>query len=209
MNIIEKLEWRYGVKKYDPTKKLTEEQLNKLIAATRLSASAYGLQPYKILVIENPAVREKLRAASYNQPQVTDASHLIVFARIADLQESHVDAYMQNIAATRNIDQSMLNDFAGILKGAVNNLDANAAAVWSSKQAYIALGTLLTAAAAEGIDAGGMEGFNAAQYDEILGLKEKGLATVVIAPVGFRAVDDHVQHAKKVRKPLEEFVEMI
>ncbi|NIG52775.1 NAD(P)H-dependent oxidoreductase [Chitinophaga sp. Cy-1792] len=209
MNIIEKLEWRYAVKKYDPAKKLTEAQLNNLITATRLSASAYGLQPYKILVIENPAVREKLRAASYNQSQVTDASQLIVFARVADLQEAHVDAYTQNIAATRNIDHSMLDDFAAVMKGTVKRLDAGSAAAWTAKQAYLALGFLLTAAAAEGIDASPMEGFDPAQYDEILGLKDKGLSAVVIAAVGFRAADDQMQHAKKVRKPLEEFVEVI
>ncbi len=209
MNIVEKLEWRYAVKKFDPSKKLSKEQLNGLIAATRLSASSYGLQPYKILVVENPAVREKLKAASYNQPQISDASQLIVFARVADLAESHVDDYTKNIAETRNIDHAMLNDFANIMKGTVRNLDATAAANWTSKQAYIALGTLLIAAAAEGIDATPMEGFNAAQYDEILGLKEKGLSAVVIAAVGFRAEDDAMQHYKKVRKPLEEFVEVI
>jgi len=209
MNIVEKLEWRYAVKKFNPSKKLSKEQLNNLIAATRLSASSYGLQPYKMLIIENPAVREKLKAASYNQPQITDASQLIVFARVADLADSHVDDYTKNIAETRNIDHANLTDFANVMKGKVRNLDAAGVAAWTSKQAYLALGTLLAAAADLGIDAAPMEGFNPAQYDEILGLKEKGLSAVVIAGVGFRSTEDAMQHAKKVRKPLEDFVEVI
>ncbi len=209
MDILERLEWRYATKKFNPSKKLSKEQLDRLIAATRLSASSYGLQPYKILVIENPAIREQLRAASADKPQITDASHLVVFARYANLNESHVDEYTNNIAATRNLNPEDLAGFAGVMKGTINSLDAAAAATWTGKQAYIALGTLLTVAAAEGIDACPMEGFNSAQYDEILGLKDKGLAATVIAAVGFRADDDAMQHAKKVRKPLEQLVEMI
>ncbi|MEC5148185.1 NAD(P)H-dependent oxidoreductase [Chitinophaga sp. 212800010-3] len=209
MDILNKLEWRYAVKKFDPAKKLSAEQLNRLMAATRLSASAYGLQPYKILVVENPAVRQQLRAASYNQPQITDASQLIVFARYNDLNETHVDDYINNISATRNLAPEQLQGFSGTMKGTVNSLGAEGAAVWGSKQAYLALGTLLTAAAAENIDACPMEGFDAAKYNEILGLKDKGLAAVVIAAVGFRAEDDVMQHAKKVRKPMEELVETI
>ncbi|MBC9911344.1 NAD(P)H-dependent oxidoreductase [Chitinophaga varians] len=209
MDIIQKLEWRYAVKKFDPVKKLTAAQLDRITTATRLSASSYGLQPYKMLVVENPAIRERLKTASWNQSQITDASHLVVFARVRDLNESHVDDYTNNIAATRNINPEDLAGFAGVMKNTVNHLDAAGAAVWTSKQAYLALGTLLTAAAAEGIDACPMEGFDAAQYDEILGLKDKGLATVVIAAIGFRAEDDAMQYAKKVRKPIAELVEVI
>lgn len=209
MDIIQKLEWRYAVKKFDPAKKLTAAQLDRMTAATRLSASSYGLQPYKVLIVENPAIRERLKAASWNQSQITDASHLVVFARVSDLNESHVDDYTNNIAATRNINPEDLAGFAGVMKGTVNRLDAATAAAWTSKQVYLALGTLLTAAAAEGIDACPMEGFDAAQYDEILGLKDKGLATVVIAAIGFRAEDDAMQYAKKVRKPIAELVEVI
>ncbi|NML36558.1 NAD(P)H-dependent oxidoreductase [Chitinophaga sp. G-6-1-13] len=209
MDIIQKLEWRYAVKKFDPVKKLTATQLDRITTATRLSASSYGLQPYKMLVVENPAIRERLKAASWNQSQITDASHLVVFARVRNLNESHVDDYTNNIAATRNINPEDLAGFAGMMKNTVSHLDAAGAAVWTSKQAYLALGTLLTAAAAEGIDACPMEGFDANQYDEILGLKDKGLATVVIAAIGFRAEDDVMQHAKKVRKPIAELVEVI
>jgi nitroreductase len=209
MDILNKLEWRYAVKKFDPAKKLSAAQLKKLIAATRLSASSYGLQPYKILIVENPAVREQLKSASNNQSQITDASHLIVFARYTDLNGSHVDDYMNNIAETRSIAPEQLTGFSGMMKGTVTRLGAEGTAVWSAKQAYLALGTLLTAAAIEEVDACPMEGFDASKYDEILGLKDRGLTTVVIAGVGFRAADDAMQHAKKVRKPIGELVETI
>lgn len=209
MDILNKLEWRYAVKKFDPAKKLSADQLEKLLAATRLSASSYGLQPYKILVVENPAVREQLKAVSNGQLQVTDASHLIVFARYTDLNETHVDDYMNNVAETRNIAPEQLAGFSGVVKGTVNRLGAEGTAVWSAKQAYLALGTLLTAAAVENIDACPMEGFDAAGYNRILGLTEKGLAAVVVAAIGFRAPDDVMQHARKVRKPIAELVEMI
>lgn len=209
MDILNKLEWRYAVKKFDPAKKLSTAQLKKLVAATRLSASSYGLQPYKILVVENPAVREQLKTVSNNQTQVTDASQLIVFARYTDLNEAHVDDYTNNIAETRNIAPEQLAGFAGMMKGTVNRLGAEGTAIWASKQAYLALGTLLTAAAVESVDACPMEGFDVAAYDKILGLKDKGLTTVVIAGVGFRAEDDAMQHAKKVRKPIAELVETI
>lgn len=209
MDILEKLTWRYATKKFDPAKKLDEGQLERILRATQLSASAYGLQPYKVIVVENAAVREKLRAASHNQAQITDASHLIVFARYESLNEQHVERYIDNIASTRQLERDMLTGFENVMKGTVNGLDDERAAAWTGKQAYLALGTLLTACAADGIDACPMEGFDASAYDGILGLKEKNLRTVVIAAVGFRAAEDGMQHAKKVRTPLEDFVETV
>lgn len=209
MDILKKLAWRYATKKFDPAKKLDERQLERILRATQLSASSYGLQPYKVIVVEDAAVREKLRAVSNNQAQITDASHLIVFARYENLGEQHVERYIDNIASTRNVERSVLTGFEEMLKGRVNSLDEDMAATWTGKQVYLALGTLLTASAADGIDTCPMEGFNAAAYDEILGLKEKDLRTVVIAAVGFRAAEDGMQHAKKVRRPLEDFVETV
>lgn len=209
MDILEKLNWRYAVKKFDPSKKLNEAQLERVLEATRLSASSYGLQPYKVIVVKDPAVREALKAVSWNQPQITDASHLVVFARFDDLNDGHVDTFMGHVAGARNLQLDDLKGYENILKGTVNRLSEDAAAIWTSKQAYLALGTLLTASAVEGIDACPMEGFDAAAYDEVLGLKEKNLRTVVVAAIGFRAEEDTMQHAKKVRKPLEDFVELV
>ncbi|RAJ04001.1 nitroreductase [Chitinophaga skermanii] len=210
-NILDQLTWRYATKKFDSERKIDEAQLDRILKATNLSASSYGLQPYKVLVIQDPAIREQLKAVSWNQSQITDASHLIVFARVDDLNDSHVDAFVHNIAVTRGVPESALEQYAGLMKGKVGHLNATegATAEWTGKQAYLALGTLLTASAVEGIDACPMEGFDPAQYDEILGLKDKNLRTVVIAAVGYRAADDAFQHMKKVRKPLEEFIEFV
>lgn len=209
MDILEKLTWRYATKKFDPARKLDERQLDRILRATRLSASSYGLQPYRIIVVKDPVVREKLKAVSYNQSQITDASHLIVFARHDQLSPEHVERYVENIASTRRLERSQLTGFENVMKGTLNSLDEERAANWTGKQAYLALGTLLTACAADGIDTCPMEGFDAAAYDSILGLKEKNLRTVVIAAVGFRAAEDSMQHAKKVRTPLEDFVETV
>ncbi|POY37152.1 NAD(P)H-dependent oxidoreductase [Solitalea longa] len=216
MEVLEKVDvidrlanFRYATKKFDSTKKLTEEQLNNLLEALNLSASSYGLQPYKFIVVENQQIREKLKEAAYGQTQVTDASHLIVFAHKTSVDHSFIEAYIDNIASTRNVSRGALEGFEGIMKGTATNLTEDAAAYWNARQTYIALGNLLTYCAVEGIDACPMEGFNAAAFDEILGLKEKGLHAIVIAPIGFRSEEDAMQFAKKVRRPLSEIVERI
>lgn len=209
MDILEKLTWRYATKKFNREKKLEDVQVQRILKATSLSASSYGLQPYKIMLVTDPAVREKLKAASWNQSQITDASHLVVFARYNTLEDQHVENYMTQIAVTRQVEKAQLNGFGDMVKGKLKTLGEDETAVWTAKQSYLALGTLLTACAADGIDACPMEGFDAAAYDDILGLKEKNLRTVVIAAIGFRADDDGMQHAKKVRKPLGDFVELV
>lgn len=209
MDILEKLAWRYATKKFDPEKKLSGAQLERILRATNLSASAYGLQPYKLIVVKDPVVREKLKAVSNNQSQITDASHLVIFARVDELADTHVDDFVKLTASTRNVEADALVGFAAMMKGQIAKMEEEKAGVWTSRQAYLALGTLLTACAVEGIDACPMEGFNADAYDEILGLRERNLRTVVIAAVGFRAADDIYQHKQKVRKPLEDFVEVV
>lgn len=209
MDILEKLAWRYATKKFDPEKKLSGAQLERILRATNLSASSYGLQPYKLIVVKDPVIREKLKAVSNNQSQITDASHLVIFVRVGELAEQHVDDFVKLTAGTRNVQADALEGFAAMMKGRIIKMEEEKAGVWTSKQAYLALGTLLTACAVEGIDACPMEGFNAEGYDEILGLRERNLRTVVIAAVGFRAADDIYQHKQKVRKPLEDFVEVV
>ncbi|MGX5818462.1 NAD(P)H-dependent oxidoreductase [Chitinophaga lutea] len=209
MDILEKLEWRYATKKFDPAKKLEDVQLERILRATNLSASSYGLQPYKAIVVTDPAVREQLKAASWNQSQITDASHLIVLARNVDVDGHYVGRYIDHIARTREVERGHLTGFETVMNGKLDTLDDERKAEWTAKQTYLALGTLLAASAADGIDACPMEGFDAAAYDRILGLEEKGLRTVVIAAIGFRAADDNMQHAKKVRKPLKDFVEIV
>jgi len=204
MSLVEKLNWRYATKKFDHTKKLSTEQLSDLLAAVRLSPSSIGLQSYKVIVVEDPTVREQLRVAAHGQSQITDSSQLIIFASETNLDEAYVKNLIDLVAEKRQTARENLAGYEQMLTGKVNHLSEDQRLVWSNKQAYIALGVLLTAAAEMGIDACPMEGFNATHFDEILGLKEKGLATAVIAAVGFRAEDDNYSKLVKVRKPEEE-----
>jgi nitroreductase/dihydropteridine reductase len=201
MSLIEKLNWRYATKKFDHTKKLSTEQLDELLKAVQLSPSSAGLQAYKVIVVEDAAIKEQLRAAANNQAQLTDASQVIIFAAEANLDEAYAKNHIDLVAKTRGVERETLAGFEQMLTGNINRLDDAQRLAWSHKQTYIALGVLLTAAAELGIDACPMEGFNAAKFDEILGLKEKGLTTSVIAAIGFRAEDDMYSKLIKVRKP--------
>ncbi len=204
MSLLEKLNWRYATKKFDPAKKLSAEQLDNLLSAVQLSPSSAGLQAYRVLVVEDQEIKEKLREAARGQQQLTQASHIFVFAAETNLDEAYVTKYIDSIAATRGIPRENLDLFEQNIKGSVNRMAEDQKIVWDHKQAYIALGVLLSAAADMGIDACPMEGFEAGKFDEILGLKELGLTTSVIAPVGFRAEDDVFSKAAKVRRPKEE-----
>ncbi len=197
-DIITALNWREATKKFDTNKKLTAAQLDTLLEAARLAPSSYGLQPWKFIVVSDPALRAKLRAASWDQAQVTDASHLIVLAAQVP-SEVLVDAYIADIAQTRGASAEALAGFSQMLKGAIAGMDETARLMWAQKQVYIALGVLLTAAAVSGIDACPMEGFDVGKYDEILGLSADGLHTTVILPVGFRSAEEAAVASKKVR----------
>ena len=204
MSLIDKLNWRYATKKFDHKKKLSPAQLDELLKAVHLSPSSAGLQSYKIIVVEDPAIRQKLREAANGQSQITEASQLIILASETNLDEAYVKNYIDHVAKTRQIGRENLEGFEQMINGNVSKLTAEQKLNWSNKQAYIALGVLLTSAAELGIDACPMEGFNAAKFDEILGLTEKGLTTTVIAPVGFRSEDDGYSKLAKVRKPEQE-----
>ncbi|RYJ45805.1 NAD(P)H-dependent oxidoreductase [Flavobacterium beibuense] len=203
-NYIESLNWRYATKKYDPAKKVSQNDLETLKEAVQLSVSSMGLQPYKVLIIENPEVREQLKAAGYNQDGITESSHLFVFAYEKNVNETHVDAYMENISKVRQVEKESLKPFENMVNGFIQNQTEEGLNAWASKQAYIALSTLINTAALLHIDATPMEGFNAQQFDEILGLDKLGLSTAVIASVGYRHEEDGFQHLKKVRKPENE-----
>jgi len=204
MSLIEKLTWRYATKKFDKTKKLSSVQLDELLHAVHLSPSSAGVQSYKIIVVEDAAIRAKLHQAAFGQAQIADASQLIVFAAETNLDAQYVKNYIDHVAKTRGIDRSNLEGYEQMINGNVNSMTEEQRINWAKKQAYIALGVLLTSAAELGIDACPMEGFSAPQFDEILGLKEKGLTTAVIAAIGFRAEDDAYSKLNKVRKPEEE-----
>ncbi|KAK3604170.1 hypothetical protein CHS0354_001977 [Potamilus streckersoni] len=201
-DLIKSLQWRYATKKFDPSKKLSETQLNELMQATALSASSFGLQPYHILVITNPETRQKLRPVSWGQAQITDASHLFVFCNMVKPTEKTADVFIDNVSKTRGVPKETLADYAGMIKGFIKNMDDNSLKGWTARQAYLAAGNLMLAAAHAEIDTCPMEGFSAADYNQILGLDDKGLNAAVLVAVGFRAADDPYIKSVKVRKPL-------
>lgn len=201
---LENLNWRYATKLFDNSKSVSEEELNKILEAIQLSASSYGLQPYKILVVEDKELKEKLKLAAFNQPQLTDASHILIFANYTSIDENYINAYIENIAETRNTTSDNLKGFKNMLVGSILNLKSEDQNQWAAKQTYIALGNLLTAAAALKIDACPMEGFDTVKFDTLLGLKEKGLTTAAIATIGYRSISDKSQYSPKVRKNKEE-----
>jgi nitroreductase len=197
---IENLKWRYATKKFDPTKKISPEDLDILLEAVSLSASSYGLQPYKVLIVENPEIREQLRSAAWGQSQITDASHLIVFANRTNFGDELVDDYISNVGTTRALPAESLKGYTDLMKSKLLPLSEDSKAVWTAKQTYIALGNLLSAAAFLKIDSCPMEGFEAKKFNEILNLDKMGLNASVLATLGYRSEEDTTQHLKKVRK---------
>lgn len=197
---LEDQNWRYATKKFDPIKKISTEDLNTLKEAIRLSSSSYGLQPYKVFIIENPELRAKIQPAAWGQSQVVDASHLIVFANQKEVSNDDIDSYLKNISETRNIPETALSGYGGFMKGAIGAKSSEEKENWTSKQTYLALANLLNAAAELKIDVTPMEGFVPEQVNEILGFNELGLNASLLAPIGYRSEEDATQHLKKVRK---------
>lgn len=203
MDIIEALNWRYATKRMTG-EKLPQEKVEKILEALRLSASSMGIQPYTVLVIENPDLKKQLQAVAYNQPQIVECSHLLVFAAWTDLTEKHVDEYIDNIANTRGETKESLSGFKDMMMGTVNNLNPEQKHNWAARQTYIALGTALSAAALEQVDATPMEGFIPEEFDKILNLNEKGLKSVALMALGFRdSENDYLVSKKKVRRSKE------
>ncbi len=205
--IIDALNWRYATKKFDATKKLTDVQLKDLLEALRLTPTSYGLQPYKFIVITDPALREKMKAVSWNQVQITDASHLIAICSMKSMDPTYVDLFIADIAKTRSISTDSLKDYRDMMLGSIAGQTPEGLSDWTKRQSYIALGTLLVAAADMKIDACPMEGFDGSKIDELLGLTTTNFRVASLCPIGFRASDDAMASMKKVRFPLELLVE--
>ena len=200
MNIIESLKWRYATKKFDTTKMVSDEKLAILKEAFTLTATSYGLQPVKMLVISNKSIQEKLVAHSYNQQQVAQASHVLVICRENTIDEAFIRDCFENEKDIRGTSDDVLDGFRSYLRNDFSNKSDVDIKLWATKQAYIILGNLLTVCAVEQIDACPMEGFVPEQYDELLNLKSKGLSSVLVLPIGYRAADDMFSELKKVRK---------
>ena len=206
-NLLQQLNWRYATKQFDPQRKISARDWETLEEALVLSPSSGGLQPWKFIVVTDPAMRAKLTPASYGQPQINAASHLVVFASKMNLNEADVDAHIKHIAEVQGAPFEAFAQLRGMLVGGiVKALDENGRNAWARNQVYIALGNLLTSAALLGVDACPMEGFDRAQYDEILGLKAQGFTTAVIATLGYRSPADKYAMAPKVRFPKEQVI---
>ena len=207
--ILEKLNWRYAVKTYDPTKKVSDADWKILEQSLTLAPSSFGLQPYKFVVVTDQSVKEKLKPAAWGQSQITDASHLVVITYKKVLTDADVEHFVDRIAEVRGAPRESLADYENVMKGSAKKaVDGGYIETWNSRQAYIALGFLLETAALLEIDATPMEGFDPAQFNEILGLTD--YSAVVLAAVGYRDVEkDWLANLPKVRFPKEELIQNV
>jgi nitroreductase len=209
MNIIEALNWRYATKEFDSSKKVSDTDLETITESLRLSASSFGLQPWKFLVISNQDVKNSLLEHSWGQKQVTDCSHHIVFCYPSNFNDENVDLFLADTAKTRGQSLEDLEGYGKIMKGFLSQFDEAQKRTWMKDQVYIALGNLLTTCALMNIDACPMEGINQVKYDEVLGLSDKGLMSTVACPIGYRSSSDKYAILPKVRFEKSEVIEFI
>ena len=210
MEAIQHLKWRYATKKYS-SKTIPPDQIDIILESIRLSPTSLGLQAFKVFVIhENQDLRQQILPIAYNQTQITDASHLIIFTAYTNVTEDHVHNYLNNIASTREIPVESLDGFKKSIQGFTGSKNEIQTAEWASKQCYIALGIAMSTAAHLKIDSTPMEGFNHEGLDAVLGLKEKGLTSSVILALGYRDEEsDKLSKMAKVRKPHHELFELL
>jgi len=207
MSLIDKLQWRYATKKMDSSKAVPQEKLDKILEAIRLTASSSGLQPYEVIVITNKEIRQKIRAIANDQSQVTDCSHLLVFAAWDNYTADRINAAFDMTEEIRNFKSDSGTAYRQMLLNSYPARSAEVNFTHTAKQAYIGLGTALIAAAYEQVDSTPMEGFDAKALDEILNLKDGGLRSVVILPLGYRKADeDWLVNLKKVRRAKANFI---
>jgi len=206
MNIINSLEWRYATKKFDPSKKLSAQQIETLKNAFNLTATSFGLQPLKLIVIENKELQEEFVKYCYYQRQVADASHLLVLCIENDTTTDDINAYFDLEKEVRGVSEEVISKFRDQLVAMYKNKTLEEKQLSATYQTYIALGNLMTVCAVEKIDNCPMEGFVPEKIDELLNLPAQNLKSVLLLPVGFRAEDDFMSTMKKVRKPLNETV---
>lgn len=200
------LNWRYATKMYDPSKKLTDEQFSGVVEAIRLAATSFGLYPFKVVNVVDMEKRKLLQEKAFGQSQFVDASHILVFVVPNKLDQAWVDMYFEKVKSVRGMTEEQVAAYKQMVSGFVASKSAEDLKVWSAKQAYIGLGFGLNAAAVMGIDSTPMEGFDANGVDEVLGLKEMGMSSVVCLALGFRSENDQSAHYKKVRFDVSEMM---
>lgn len=204
--ILNKLQWRYATKRFDSTKKLTEEKLHILKESFNLTATSFGLQPLKLIVISDDDLKEKLMAYSYNQPQVRDASHLLILCIEKKIDKNFIVDHFKRVEGIRNTPRKILEPFEENLIETFTEKNSDEIKVWMINQLYLTLGALLTVCAVEKIDSCPMEGFESEKFDELLALDKMGLESIIILPVGYRDESDFFLNLKKVRRGVEELV---
>ena len=209
MKLLEDLKWRYATKKFDHKKEVGTEEINIIKQSIQLAATSYGLQLFKVIEVKDKAIRQKLLPASWNQKQVTEASHLFVFCNYVDVEDINVDAYMQLKADIQGLKIEDLKGYADFIKETLSAISIEKKQVWMAKQTYIALTNAMTACAVLKIDSTPMEGFSPKSYSDILNLESKGLQASVVLAIGYRSEEDKTQYSKKVRKPIKELFETI
>jgi nitroreductase len=204
--VLAAFRWRYATKAFDPARTIDPATWAALEQAAVLAPSSYGLQPWAFVVVTDPEVRKRLHPVSWNQPQILDASHLVVFAAKHPPTAADVERHVANTEAVRGQPAGSLDPLRQRINGSLAKMSAADAHAWAARQCYIALGVFLSAAAQLGVDACPMEGFQPEKYDELLGLGERGLKAVVIATAGYRSATDKYAAAAKVRFPVDEVV---
>lgn len=208
-DVLQALEWRYATKRFDASRKIPSDTWQILEQALRLSPSSFGLQPWKFVVVADPDIRKAIRTAAWNQSQVEEASHLVVFCSKQQVGEPDVDEFMAQIAATRGVSVDSLADYRKTIVGFVSSpAPGFSVPQWTARQTYIALGFFLSAAALQGIDACPMEGFDQDKVTEILGLGSQGYRAIVMAAAGYRDPSDRYAQAKKVRFPASKVIQV-
>lgn len=200
------LAWRYATNKFDVTKKVSEENLTSILESANLMPTAYGLQPFRLIVIADQAVKESLVEHSYGQKHIADNSHLIVLAARTDIDEAMIAEYTARIEAIRSLPAGTVDGFKNAMIGDLTNRPEEARLVWAQKQSYLALGGMMAAASLLGVDNHALEGFNPVAYNEVLGLTDLKLTATTILALGYRDEADASQHYAKVRLPLETLV---
>jgi nitroreductase len=193
------LEWRYATKVFDNSRTISASDWSALEESLRLAPSSFGLQPWHFCVITDSTLKERLKPASWNQPQITDASHLVVFAVKNVIDQQYIASFVQDLATARGVAAESLKGYQDMMEGSLLSRSQAELKIWGANQVYIALGFFLSACANLRIDACPMEGIDPAQYDSILGLPEKGFSTVVAATAGYRSSSDKYATAAKVR----------
>ena len=205
-NTLESLEWRYAVKKFDKKTQLSSEQINAVKNAFNLSPSSYGLQPYKLVVVQDKALKEKLLPASFGQQQISQAAAVLVFAVRTDFDQAFIDRYFDLVSETRKISLDQLAAYKNFVKGVFDKKSKEEIYTWAVKQVYLSMGHMLASLAFMKIDSCPMEGIDPSAYDQVLGLEAQGLKTVVAMPIGVRDQEDPVAFLPKVRKEISEII---